>query len=134
MAYLQVSNVEIDSIANARPSNVYVATRELFCVSMDELIAYRRLGNVLTGYAVQQAMETYSLPSGSMEWSPKYARYMAIIIKGLFGASLKSRSQAALKSGPRPATSSSVGLNLPAERWSDYWKFSVSQILTYKHP
>jgi hypothetical protein len=40
---------------------------------------------------------------------------MAIIIKGLFGASLKSRSQAALKSGPRPATSSSVGLNLPAE-------------------
>jgi hypothetical protein len=61
-------------------------------------------------------METYSLSSGSMEWSPKYARYMAIIMRGLFGASLKSRSQAALKSGPRPATSSSVGLNLPAER------------------
>ena len=79
-------------------------------------------------------METYSLSSGNMEWSPKYARYMAIIIKGLFGASLKSRSQAALKSGPRPATSSSVGLNLPAERWSDYWEFSVPRIFTYKHP
>jgi len=71
----------------------------------------------LQGYAVQFAMETYSLSSGNMEWSPKYARYMAIIIRGRLGASLKSRSQAALKSGPRPATSSSVGLNLPAERY-----------------
>jgi hypothetical protein len=43
MAYLQVSNVEIDGIANVGPGDVYVATRKLCYVSMDKEIVYIRL-------------------------------------------------------------------------------------------
>ena len=43
MAYLQVSNVEIDGIANVGSGDVYVATRKLFYVSTDEIIMYKGL-------------------------------------------------------------------------------------------